>query len=245
MLTIYFVVPRNYDPSLHPMEAAREYVRALNAVKLDRVFAKPFIGNLGGHRDGVSCFAKHPTSLSTLVSGSYDGEVRVWDLANRCSVRDFKAHVGFVRGVAYSSDGSRFFTVGDDKKINFWKADISEEEDEECVNTILSRTMVSGITHNRRESTFATCGEVCILWDENRNNPIKTLKWGVDSLHAIAYNPVETSLLSCCASDRSIIMYDTREDIPIRKIVLSMKSNKLAWNPMEAFNFTVANEDCK
>lgn len=37
-------IPRNIDPSLHPFEGPREYVRALNATKLERVFAKPFVG---------------------------------------------------------------------------------------------------------------------------------------------------------------------------------------------------------
>lgn len=70
-----FLVPRNYDPSLHPFEVSREYTRALNATKLERVFAKPFVASLDGHRDGVNCMAKHAKSLSTLLSGSCDGEV--------------------------------------------------------------------------------------------------------------------------------------------------------------------------
>ena len=68
-------VPRNYDPALHPFEVPREYVRALNATKLERVFAKPFLSSLDGHRDGVNCMAKHPKSLSTVLSGACDGEV--------------------------------------------------------------------------------------------------------------------------------------------------------------------------
>lgn len=70
-------VPRNYDPSLHPFEMCREYTRALNATKLERVLAKPFLAALDGHRDGVNCLAKHATSLSTLLSGSCDGEVTI------------------------------------------------------------------------------------------------------------------------------------------------------------------------
>ena len=66
---------RNLDPSLHPFEAPREYTRALNAVKLERVFAKPFVSSLDGHTDGVHCIARHPRSLSVLLSGSCDGEV--------------------------------------------------------------------------------------------------------------------------------------------------------------------------
>lgn len=68
-------MPRNYDPALHPLETPREYTRALNAVKLERVFAKPFVGCLDGHRDGVTCLGKHPRHLSWLYSGSCDGEV--------------------------------------------------------------------------------------------------------------------------------------------------------------------------
>ena len=62
-------LPRNLDPALHPLEAPREYVRALNATKLERVFAKPFVGSLSGHTDGVYCLCKHPTQLSKLISG--------------------------------------------------------------------------------------------------------------------------------------------------------------------------------
>ena len=69
------VVPRNYDASLHPLQAPREYVRALNSVKLERVFAKPFLGSLDGHKDGISCLGKHPRHLSVMLSGSCDGEV--------------------------------------------------------------------------------------------------------------------------------------------------------------------------
>lgn len=69
---------RNLDPSLHPLEGPREYTRALNAVKLERVFAKPFVSSLDGHTDGVNCIARHPRSLSVLLSGSCDGEVGVY-----------------------------------------------------------------------------------------------------------------------------------------------------------------------
>ena len=41
-------LPRNVDPALHPFAAQREYTAALNAVKLERVFAKPFVGSLDG-----------------------------------------------------------------------------------------------------------------------------------------------------------------------------------------------------
>uniref|UniRef100_A0A1L8DH58 DDB1- and CUL4-associated factor 13 n=1 Tax=Nyssomyia neivai TaxID=330878 RepID=A0A1L8DH58_9DIPT len=237
-------MPRNYDPSQHPFEAPREYVQALNATKLERVFAKPFLGCLDGHRDGVSCFSKHPQSLSMLISGGYDGQICIWDLPTRTNLRSFYGHEGFVHGISCLPSGESFISVGNDKTIKFWKqAAPAMGEDEEPFHTILSRTILMGISHHRDESFFATCGEVCQLWDSTRNEPLKTLKWGVDSLHAVAFNKVEKSLLAACASDRSIILYDQREAKPLRKVIMTMRPNKLAWNPMEAFTFTVANED--
>ena len=67
-----------FSPVEHPLEAEREYQRALNAVKLDNVFAKPFLGSLDGHRDMLSCLCKHPSKLSSIASASADGEVRLW-----------------------------------------------------------------------------------------------------------------------------------------------------------------------
>lgn len=49
----------------------------MNAVKLEKVFAKPFLGSLDGHRDSIYCLGKHPERLSYLYSGAYDGEVIV------------------------------------------------------------------------------------------------------------------------------------------------------------------------
>jgi DDB1- and CUL4-associated factor 13 len=39
-------VHRNRDPSLHPFERAREYTKALVSTKLEKMFAKPFVGGM-------------------------------------------------------------------------------------------------------------------------------------------------------------------------------------------------------
>ena len=72
-----FIVRKNPDPVLHPFQKAREYTRALNAVKVDRLLAKPFVAAFSDHKDGVYCMAKHPTSLSHLISGSADGGMQI------------------------------------------------------------------------------------------------------------------------------------------------------------------------
>ena len=109
---------------MHPFEAEREYQRALNAVKLERTFAKPFVGSLDGHRDSLTHLAKHPKvsilaklsltilltvtslqSLSTLASADASGEVRIWNLTYKTCVTTFPAHNGVTRGLVYTPDG--------------------------------------------------------------------------------------------------------------------------------------------
>jgi len=238
-------VQRNYDPSLHPFEAPREYTRALNAVKLERVFARPFLGSLDGHKDGIECLIKHPKKLSTILSGCCDGEIKLWDLPNRKCVHTVQAHTGFVRGICFDHNAQSFLSVGDDKTIKQWSMNEVTwgQSGYEAMNTIITKTMLTGITHHKDKSLFATCGERVDIWDESRAEPLKTFKWGVDSVSSIKFNPIDTNILGSCASDRSIILYDTRMSSPIRKVTLALRSNTISWNPMEAFMFTAANED--
>ena len=49
---------------------AREYTRALTAVKLDKMFARPLVGALDGHGDGVFCSAASRKNLVQFISGT-------------------------------------------------------------------------------------------------------------------------------------------------------------------------------
>jgi hypothetical protein len=64
---------RNLDPMQHPFARARERIRAVNAAKMERMFAKPFVGALEGHVDAVEVLTRKPDSLSLIASGSWDG----------------------------------------------------------------------------------------------------------------------------------------------------------------------------
>ncbi|KJE96885.1 hypothetical protein CAOG_010062 [Capsaspora owczarzaki ATCC 30864] len=229
---------RNIDPKLHPFEQAREYTRALNATKLERVFAKPFVGALSGHTDGVFCMAKHPLRISSLLSGSCDGEIRLWNLVSEETIRTYNAHQGFVRGVCISPLGDYFISVGDDKHIKQWRLDYDAVDADLPINAIITKNSLTGCDHHRKDSQFATSGSVVELWDVHRSDPISTYSWGADTVTTVRFNPVETNILATCGSDRNIALYDIRGNTPMRKVILGMRSNAIAWNPMEAFNFT-------
>ncbi|CAD6922842.1 unnamed protein product, partial [Tilletia laevis] len=93
---------RNLDPALHPFSKPREYTRALNASKLNRLFAKPFVASLSGHIDGVYALAVDPLRLSAVASGSGDGEIRLWDLSQQALVQSYPgAHKGIIQSLAF------------------------------------------------------------------------------------------------------------------------------------------------
>ncbi|KAF9423753.1 rRNA-processing protein sof1, partial [Entomortierella beljakovae] len=257
-------IQRNLDPTLHPFEKNREYTRALNAIKVERMMAKPFLGALAGHVDGVYCMAKHPKKLDWLVSGGGDGDLRLWSLSEQKTLWSTVGHKAMITGVSSFLEGNRFLSCSNDRTVKIWDPtatsdDSSSRDDNYYDNSFAIRTgsvtsiapvatytgknAFSGISHHRSDNIFATSGSEIDIWDHDRAEPVQTLNWGVDTINTVKFNQTETSILASTGSDRTIILYDLRTSQPITKLVLAMRTNSIAWNPMEAFNFMAANED--
>ncbi|PRD28853.1 UNVERIFIED_CONTAM: DDB1- and CUL4-associated factor 13 [Trichonephila clavipes] len=146
-----------------------------------------------------------------------------------------------LRPVSNSSRISNPLSVGDDKVIKQWS--LEEPALSEPMNAIITKTVLTGISHHRKRSIFATCGERVDIWEGTRSEPLRSLKWGVDTVKSIKFNPIEENILGSTCNNRSIVLYDIRESEPLRKIVLTLCTNAIAWNPMEAFVFVAASED--
>lgn len=278
---------KNLDPKLHPLTLQREYQRALNATKLERVFAKPFIGNMSGHGDVVSNLMKHQTKLSIVASGAYDGIIKIWNLADRKCLKTIQAHNSIVRAMCISRlNSNHFFSVDSNSNIKKWRYfgkdqlnimhktpkaikpgsnDDSTDDDEDFriamdiedeidftdemqdqdvpLDTIIAKNLIVGMDHHYNRPYLVTCGDKVELWEENRKEPIRQWSWGADTTHYAKFNPVEVDLFATTSNDRALSLFDMRKPTPLRKVILTMRSNQLCWNPMEAFKFTVANED--
>lgn len=254
-------LPRNLDPELHPFERAREYTKALNATKLERVFAKPFVGQLGyGHRDGIYAIAKNYHDLNKLATGSADGVVKYWNMSTRDELCSFKAHYGLITGLCVSPQGSPInknrhymLSSGDDKTVKLWSVnneDFANSKDDQTLNSTdglikayYGEHAFQGIDHHRSNSSFVTGGAQIQLWDTARSKPLSNLSWGADNITSVKFNQSETDILASTGSDNSIVLYDLRTNSPTQKIVQRLRTNAICWNPMEAFNFVTANED--
>jgi len=237
---------RNADPDLHPFERAREYQRALKAVKMEKMFAKPFVKALSGHTDSVKCMAIARKEAAPLISGSCDGELRIWDMNNlKFGMAMPNAHTGFVRGLTVSPDGRRVLSCGDDKTAKMWELSARRcQITAEPSNTYQMAYIPGAIDHHWKKPMFVTCGDTLDVWDYNRSQPLSSFEWGCERIITTRFNPAEPALVASTAVDRSIGLYDLRGNSAIRKVILKMRSNGICWNPMRPMNFTVANEDC-
>ncbi len=73
----------------------------MNAVKLERMFAKPFLRALDDHSDGITCMSKNYNDMTGVLSGAADGEVLVWNFHSKTVDFKIPAHEGAVRGLTY------------------------------------------------------------------------------------------------------------------------------------------------
>ncbi|CAD7969702.1 unnamed protein product [Amoebophrya sp. A120] len=116
-------IQRNPDPILHPFAREREYQRALNSVKIEKMFEQPFVKALDNHFDAVRVIKRSNVSATRLYSGACDGEILLWDLGYSKVQSRWKAHTGFVRGIIEEpnlNSMNSIFTCGDDKCIHWW-----------------------------------------------------------------------------------------------------------------------------
>mmetsp|Transcript_14702 Transcript_14702/g.20995 ORF Transcript_14702/g.20995 Transcript_14702/m.20995 type:complete len:456 (+) Transcript_14702:70-1437(+) len=245
---------RNYDPQHHPHQRAREYTRAVTSVKLDRMFAKPFLGSFeNGHRDGITSTCASRNALLPFVSGAADGELRIWDLATRRLVADIPgAHSRAVTGLVFANDGRLFYSCSDDGSIRSWNIETKNPQQSYNLSTSTSTsTSTSGtfksLDHHRSDHQFASASDSSVdIWNPHRSSPVQSYTdlWGSDdTVCAVRYNPSERSLLAHTSMDRGVGLFDSRSGTALKKMILAMRSNCIEWNPMEPMNFVLGNED--
>jgi WD40 repeat protein len=72
------------------------------------------------HKDGVFRVVFSPDG-KRLLSGGGDGMLRLWDVASRNLVVEWKAGTNTVYGVGFAADGRRAVSGGADRSLRLWE----------------------------------------------------------------------------------------------------------------------------
>eukprot|EP00033_Pygsuia_biforma_P001180 GCRY01001341.1.p1 GENE.GCRY01001341.1~~GCRY01001341.1.p1 ORF type:complete len:550 (+),score=139.71 GCRY01001341.1:238-1887(+) len=82
---------------------------------------KRIIHTYTGHTKGVSKIQFFPKTGHLILSASFDGKVKLWDVYNNRSViRTYSGHELALKDVDFSCDGRRFISCSYDKTVRLW-----------------------------------------------------------------------------------------------------------------------------
>ncbi|KAG8005586.1 Apoptotic protease-activating factor 1 [Nibea albiflora] len=142
---------------------------------------------LQGHKEQVRCFSLLSNSADNtrLLSWSFDGTVKMWDVESGEKLQDIEAHRGAILSCHVSPDGCHFATTSADKTAKLWHC-----ESWQCVHTLSGHLDCVRSCRfswdSRRLATGDDNGEIR-LWGVRDGSLLKICsrdgKDGMDSLH--------------------------------------------------------------
>ncbi|MCI0541037.1 MAG: protein kinase [Verrucomicrobiales bacterium] len=147
---------------------------------------------LEGHTRDVECVIFSSNS-ATLISGSRDGTVRFWDMAQRQCVDTIAAHKEFVLALALSPDGKMLATGGTDHLVKLW-----DFRTRRAIKTFVGhRRVVNSLAFSPDGKTLASGGgdRTIRLWSIPMQREVTTLKLyppltgDEEDLLSIAFSP--------------------------------------------------------
>lgn len=215
---------KNYskDAVHHPMLLEREYVRALNAVKIERMFAKPFITALTHHSEGISKLTKNEDS-TMFISSSYDSKVVLWDLYTRKSIKEMQFS-SIINGIAVDKNSNMF--VSQNKSVFLNSKSFFE------LNSIVSSIDLS------ENLCVGTATDVSVF-DVNRLTPKNS--YLAEGINSVKFNRSFKHIV-CGINTLSIKMFDNRMNKEFLDIPCP-GTNCMTFNPQKGFEFACGNED--
>lgn len=255
---------RSFDKRIHLFQREIEYKRALNATKMDKIFAKPLVKCLDGHDDSIRTICISQNKLTDLYTGSCNGFINSWNTFDKKLINKIKAHEGFVRGLCIGNDDKYLFSCGDDKYIKQWLIErnkpIDELEEENIINKpteemllesneitpsriFVCKTVPNSLDKHYSEPLIVSGSQTLDVWNYYRSSAIASFDYNSEYIYYVKFNYAETNLVGLTLSDDSFGLVDIRNKTPIRKVCLKYRCNALSWNPMNPKFFTVANED--
>jgi tetratricopeptide (TPR) repeat protein len=116
---------------------------------------------LRGHEKSIMSVSFSPDG-KRIVSGSWDGTIKVWDAATGRELMTLRAHGGIVASVAFCLDGKRIVSGSIDRTARVWDVTTGAE-----LLTLRAQDQVLSVAFSpdRKAIAAGTCGGSIVLWE--------------------------------------------------------------------------------
>lgn len=172
------LAPSPPPPSLPPLMATGEW----QSIRV-----------LSGHQSWVTAVAFNPRT-ATLVSGSLDDSIKIWDLQRGTAQTTVQGHPRGVNDVKISTKGQVLVSCGDDGTVKVWNLTAGR-----LIHTLKGHVRdVTSVAIGHRGWTLVSGSKdkTIKLWKLDKGTPIRTLLGSPAAIRAVAISPDETALFS-------------------------------------------------
>lgn len=173
---------------------------------------------LAGHQDEVRSVAFCPNRLDghwQLVSGSYDGHLRLWVIGPQTrELRVWQAHPDWIWAVAFSPDGSTLASAGNDGQLRLWQVETGT-----CLRSLFHPQPVRALAFSPDGRTLASgsTDHLLRLWDYQSGDCLRVLTGHKSWISTLAFSP-EQGLLASGSEDQSVILWDARRGLCLKTL---------------------------
>ncbi|MCH9739822.1 MAG: AAA family ATPase [Epsilonproteobacteria bacterium] len=160
-----------------------------------------------GHNNVVRSVAFSPDG-KTIISGSHDRSIKLWDVQKKELLHTFEGHSQIVISVAFSPDGKTIISGSSDNSIKLWDVQKKEllytfEGHGSTVSSVAfspdGKTILSGSLDNSVK-----------LWDVEKKVLLHSFEGHSNSVTSVAFPPDGKTILSG-SSDNSVKLWDVQK----------------------------------
>jgi WD40 repeat protein len=165
-----------------------------------------------GHKAGVQAVALSRDG-KTMLSGSDDKTLILWDVASGAQIRSFTGHTGKLLSVSLSPDGRLAVSSADDKTVIVW--DVATGQ---ALRNLTGHLDVVNEVAFGPDSKVVLTGskdKTIMLWDATTGQALRTFTGHTQPVQSVMFNRDGTRLLSG-SLDTSVRLWDVTSGAQIR-----------------------------